>query len=137
MAEDLGVEAKEAAVCEVAKRLPLPELLLSISSIKADYISRQQDVEGMMSISVEAAEARDSLSDDKELVNTYERLTALDGKPKFALAAATSHKEEVGRLRVVEMQEILDQQVAEEAAETKGVVQWHQLQILIGLPCML
>ena len=26
----------------------------------------------MMSISVEAAEARDSLSDDKELVNTYE-----------------------------------------------------------------
>lgn len=26
----------------------------------------------MMSISVEAAEARDSLSDDKEIVNTYE-----------------------------------------------------------------
>ena len=26
----------------------------------------------MMSISVEAAEARDSLSDDKELINTYE-----------------------------------------------------------------
>lgn len=42
MAEDLGVEAKEAAVREVAKLLPLPELLLSISSIKADYISRQQ-----------------------------------------------------------------------------------------------
>lgn len=42
MAEDLGVEAKEAAVREVAKLLPLPELLQSISSIKADYIARQQ-----------------------------------------------------------------------------------------------
>ncbi|KOM57742.1 hypothetical protein LR48_Vigan11g077500 [Vigna angularis] len=235
MAEDLGVEAKEAAVREVAKLLPLPDLLQSISSIKADYISRQQandaqlstmvaeqveqsqaglkslslsentinqlrenfvsieklcqesqtlidnhdqikllsnarnnlnttlkDVEGMMSISVEAAEARDSLSDDKEIVNTYERLTALDGKRRFALAAAASHKEEVGRLReyfedvdrtwetfektlwghisnfyklskespqtlvralrVVEMQEILDQQIAEEAAEAEGDV---------------
>ncbi|KAF3976364.1 hypothetical protein CMV_000450 [Castanea mollissima] len=234
MAEDLGVEAKESAVREVAKLLPLPELLQSIASIKADYITRQQandaqlstmvaeqveqaqagleslsssektidqlrenfvsieklcqecqnlienhdqikllsnarnnlnttlkDVEGMMSISVEAAEARDSLSDDKELVNTYERLTALDGKRRFALAAAASHKEEVGRLReyfedvdqtwetfektlwghisnfyklskespqtlvralrVVEMQEILDQQLAEEAAEAEGV----------------
>ncbi|KAL4626257.1 hypothetical protein ACB092_05G083100 [Castanea dentata] len=234
MGEDLGVEAKESAVREVAKLLPLPELLHSIASIKADYITRQQandaqlstmvaeqveqaqagldslslsektidqlrenfvsieklcqecqtlienhdqikllsnarnnlnttlkDVEGMMSISVEAAEARDSLSDDKELVNTYERLTALDGKRRFALAAAGSHKEEVGRLReyfedvdqtwetfektlwghisnfyklskespqtlvralrVVEMQEILDQQVAEEAAEAEGV----------------
>ncbi|XP_054786288.1 exocyst complex component SEC6-like [Prosopis cineraria] len=233
MVEDLGVEAKEAAVREVAKLLPLPELLQSISSMKADYISRQQandaqlstmvaeqveqaqagleslnssqktinrlrenfvsiekfcqecqtlienhdqikllsnarnnlnttlkDIEGMMSISVEAAEARDSLSDDKEIVNTYERLTALDGKRRFALAAAGSHKEEVGRLReyfedvdqtwetfektlwghisnfyklsrespqtlvrairVVEMQEILDQQIAEEAAEAEG-----------------
>ncbi|XP_034701775.1 exocyst complex component SEC6-like isoform X1 [Vitis riparia] len=231
--EDLGIEAKEAAVREVAKLLPLPELLQSISSIKADYITRQQandaqlstmvaeqveqaqaglesisssqktinqlrenflsierlcqecqnlienhdqikllsnvrnnlnttlkDVEGMMSISVEASEARDSLSDDKELINTYERLTALDGKRRFALAAAASHKEEVGRLReyfedvdrtwetfektlwghvsnfyklskespqtlvralrVVEMQEILDQQLAEEAAEAEG-----------------
>lgn len=233
MAEDLGVEAKEASVREVAKLLPLPELLQSIASIKADYISRQQandaqlstmvaeqveksqaglkslsfsektinqlrenflaienlcqecqtlienhdqikilsnarnnlnttlkDVEGMMSISVEAAEARDSLTDDKEIVNTYERLTALDGKRRFALAAAGSHKEEVGRLReyfedvdqtwenfektlwghvgnfyklskespqtlvralrVVEMQEILDQQVAEDLAEAEG-----------------
>lgn len=42
MAEDLGVEAKEAAVREVAKLLPLTELLQSISSIKADYITRQQ-----------------------------------------------------------------------------------------------
>ncbi|ONI14369.1 hypothetical protein PRUPE_4G277400 [Prunus persica] len=172
MVEDLGVEAKESAVREVAKLLPLPELLQSIASVKADYIARQQandaqlstmvaeqveqaqagleslslsqksinqlrenfvsieklcqecqtlienhdkikllsnarnnlnttlkDVEGMMSISVEAAEARDSLSDDKELINTYERLTALDGKRRFALAAAASHKEEVGRLR--------------------------------------
>ncbi|KAF2297481.1 hypothetical protein GH714_024180 [Hevea brasiliensis] len=233
MVEDLGVEAKEAAVREVAKLLPLPELLQSIASIKADYITRQQandaqlstmvaeqveqaqtglealassqktihelrenfisieklcqecqtlidnhdqikllsnarnnlnttlkDVEGMMSISVEAAEAQNSLSDDKEIVNTYERLTALDGKRRFALAAAASHKEEVGRLReyfedvdqtwetfektlwghinnfyklakespqtlvralrVVEMQEILDQQLAEEAAEAEG-----------------
>ncbi|CAI9116403.1 OLC1v1017539C1 [Oldenlandia corymbosa var. corymbosa] len=233
MVEDLGVEAKEAAVREVAKLLPLPELLHSIASIKADYIARQQandaqlstmvveqveqaqagleslnssqktinqlrenfvsieklcqecqnlienhdqikllsnarnnlnttlkDVEGMMSISVEASEARDSLSDDKELINSYERLTALDGKRRFALAAAESHKEEVGRLReyfedvdhtwetfettlwghvsnffqlakespqtlvralrVVEMQEILDEQLAEEAAEAEG-----------------
>ncbi|CAI0443120.1 unnamed protein product [Linum tenue] len=233
MDEDLGVEAKEAAVREVAKLLPLPELLQSIASIKADYISRQQandaqlstmvaeqveqaqsglaslsssqttinqlrenfigierlcqecqtlidnhdqikllsnarnnlnmtlkDVEGMMSISVEATAARDSLSDDRELVNTYERLTALDGKRRFALAAVESHTEEVGKLReyfedvdqswetfektlwahvanyyklakespqtlvrglrVVEMQEILDQQIAEEAAEAEG-----------------
>ncbi|XP_062158921.1 exocyst complex component SEC6 [Alnus glutinosa] len=233
MVEDLAVEAKESAVREVAKLLPLPELLQSIASIKADYIARQQandaqlstmvadqveqaeagleslslsqnsinqlrenfvsieklcqecqtlienhdqikllsnarnnlnttlkDVEGMMSISVEAAEAQDSLSDDKEIVNTYERLTALDGKRRFALAAAASHKEEVGKLReyfedvdqtwetfektlwghisnfyklskespqtlvralrVVEMQEILDQQLAEEAAEAEG-----------------
>jgi hypothetical protein len=31
----------------------------------------------MMSISVEAAEARDSLTDDKEIVNTYEVKLAL------------------------------------------------------------
>ncbi|CAL9161398.1 unnamed protein product [Musa hybrid cultivar] len=239
--EDLGIEAKEAAVREVAKILPLPELLASIASIKSDYLSRQQaslaplfsltscsssfskdpveqahkgidalalsqktinqirenflsierlchecqtlienhdkikllsnarnnlnmtlkDVGGMMSISVEAAAAHDSLSDDKELIHTYERLTALDGKRRFALAAAASHKEEVGRLReyfedvdrtwetfektlwshisnffnlakespqtlvralrVIEMQEIIDQQLAEEAAEAEGV----------------
>lgn len=40
--EDLGIEAKDAAVREVAKLLPLPELLASIVSIKADYSSRQQ-----------------------------------------------------------------------------------------------
>ncbi|KAL6574225.1 SNARE-binding exocyst subunit S6 [Orobanche hederae] len=241
MVEDLGVEAKEAAVREVAKLLPLPELLLSISSIKADYIARQQandaqlstmvaeqveqaqagldslslsqktisdlrenfveieklcqecqtlienhdqikllsnarnnlnttlnscnptDVEGMMSISVEAAAAHDSLSDDKELINTYERLTALDGKRRFALAAASSHEEEgeyfedidrtwetfektlwghisnffklakespqtlVRALRVVEMQEILDQQLATKAAEAEGGVAMESL----------
>ncbi|KAL9446273.1 hypothetical protein AB3S75_014027 [Citrus x aurantiifolia] len=233
MSEDLGVEAKEAAVREVAKLLTLPDQIQFIGDMKADYIARQQandaqlstmvaeqieqgqtgleslalsqntinqlrenfisierycqecqtlienhnqikllsnarnnlnttlkDVEGMMSISVEAAEARDSLGDDKELVNTYERLTALDGKRRFALAAAASHIDEVGRLReyfedvdqtwetfektlwthisnfyklskespqtlvralrVVEMQEILDQQLAEEAAEAEG-----------------
>ncbi|XP_020527712.1 exocyst complex component SEC6-like [Amborella trichopoda] len=146
-------------------------------------------LKGMMSISVEAAEARESLNDDKELIHTFEKLIALDGKRRFALAAASSHKEEVGRLRccyrdierfedvdrtwetvektiwghianffklakeskaviqsvtflqrwtlyklisvcllpsivgalrVVEMQEILDQQLAEEAAEAEG-----------------
>ncbi|MQL87918.1 hypothetical protein Taro_020477 [Colocasia esculenta] len=243
MEGDLGIEAKEAAVREVAKLLMLPEHLANIASIKSDYLSRQQelveesnrieandaqlstmvaeqveqaqsgiealalsqktinqlrdnflsieklcqecqtlienhdkikllsnarnnlnttikDVEGMMSISVEAAAARDSLSDDKELINTYERLTALDSKRRFALAAVASHKEEVGRLReyfedvdrtwetfektlwghisnffklakespqtlvralrVIEMQEILDQQLAEQAAEAEG-----------------
>lgn len=35
-------------------------------------ILRLQDVEGMMSISTEAAAARSSLNDDKELINTYE-----------------------------------------------------------------
>ncbi|XP_058096627.1 exocyst complex component SEC6-like isoform X2 [Magnolia sinica] len=220
MIQDLGIEAKEAAVREVAKLLPLPELLASIASIKSDYVQRQQveqaqaglealsssqkkinqlrenfvsieklcqecqtlienhdqikllsnarnnlnttlkDVEGMMSISVEAAEARDSLTDDKELIHTFERLTALDGKRRFALAAAASHKDEAGRLReyfedvdrtwetfekilwghissffnlakespqtlvrtlrIVEMQELIDQQLAEEAAEAEG-----------------
>ncbi|KAJ4705253.1 Exocyst complex component SEC6 [Melia azedarach] len=119
----------------------------------------------MMSISVEVAEARDSLADDKELVNTYERLTALAGKRRSALAAAASDEDEAGRLsygtkmsevpyvdgtweafektlwghisnfyklskespqtlvralRVVEMQEILNQQLAEEVAEAEG-----------------
>ncbi|KAL4193460.1 hypothetical protein AMTRI_Chr06g199460 [Amborella trichopoda] len=156
MMEDLGIEAKEADVREVAKLLPLPELFSSIASIKADYVLRYQDeqaqagidafslsqktinqlreiflsidklcqecqtlidnhdhikllsnarnnlntLKGMMSISVEAAEARESLNDDKELIHTFE-LIALDGKRRFALAAASSHKEEVGRLRNV------------------------------------
>ncbi|KAI9098505.1 hypothetical protein K1719_025130 [Acacia pycnantha] len=53
MVEDLGVEAKEAAVREdVAKLLPLPELLQSISSTKADYISRQQANDAQLSTMV-------------------------------------------------------------------------------------
>lgn len=40
--EDLGIEAKEIAVREVAKILSLPEHLESIASIKSDYHSRQQ-----------------------------------------------------------------------------------------------
>lgn len=36
-----------------------------------------------------------------------QRLTALDGKRRFALAAAASHKEEVGRLRFVSTQVML------------------------------
>ncbi|GAV72472.1 hypothetical protein CFOL_v3_15960, partial [Cephalotus follicularis] len=72
-----------------------------LSNARNNLNTTLKDVEGMMSISVEAAEARDSLSDDKEIVNTYERLTALDGKRRFALAATGSHKEEVGRLRSV------------------------------------
>ncbi|GAB2297283.1 SNARE-binding exocyst subunit S6 [Dionaea muscipula] len=67
MVEDLAVEAKEAAVREVAKLLPLPELLQSISSIKADYISRQQandaQLSTMVAEQVEQAQAGlDSLS---------------------------------------------------------------------------
>ncbi|KAJ8430264.1 hypothetical protein Cgig2_022722 [Carnegiea gigantea] len=124
-----------------------------LSNARNNLNKTLKDIEGMMSISVEASEARESLSDDKELINTYEanqdpsclilRLTALDGKRRFALAAVASHKEEVGRIktwetfektlwdhignffkhskeRVVEMQEILDQQLAEEAAEAEG-----------------
>ncbi|GFS33049.1 similar to SEC6 [Actinidia rufa] len=70
-----------------------------LSNARNNLNTTLKDVEGMMSISVEAAEARDSLSDEKELINTYERLTAFDGKRRFALAAASSHREEVGRLR--------------------------------------
>lgn len=40
--EDLGIEAKEAAVREAAKLLTLPEHLANIASIKSDYLSRQQ-----------------------------------------------------------------------------------------------
>lgn len=42
MSEDLGVEAKEAAVREVSKLFNLPELLQTITDLKADYIARQQ-----------------------------------------------------------------------------------------------
>ncbi|KAL2649958.1 hypothetical protein R1flu_018086 [Riccia fluitans] len=233
MMGDAGIEAKEAAVREVAKLLPLPDSLANINSIRSDYALRQQhndaqlstsvmtqveharagidvlsaaeatianlrqnfvlidklcrecqtliehhdlikllsnarnnlnmtlkDVDGMMSISTEAAEARASLKDDRELVRTFERLTALEGKRRFALATVSSRKEEASKLteyfedvnntrakfeqtlwghianffllakespqtlvralRVIEMQEILDQQQAEEDAEAKG-----------------
>ncbi|KAH7293859.1 hypothetical protein KP509_28G045700 [Ceratopteris richardii] len=169
--QDLGVEAREAAVREVAKLLPSPSSLASISALRADYAQRLQandaqlstsvinqveqarsgidalndsqititqlrdnfalidklcqecqsliehhdmikllsnarnnfnttlkDVEGMMSIAVEAAEARDSLNDERQIVNTFEKLTALEGKRRFALATASSHKEEASRL---------------------------------------
>ncbi|CAM6087311.1 unnamed protein product [Calypogeia fissa] len=234
MMQDAGIEAKEAAVREVAKLLPLPDSLASINVIRIDYASRQQandaqlstsvmtqveharagidvlsaaqatianlrsnfvlidklceecqtliehhdqikllsnarnnlnmtlkDVDGMMSISTEAAEARASLKDDRELVRTFERLTALEGKRRFALATVSTRKEEASKLteyfedvnntrsnfeqtlwghignffklakdspqtlvralRVIEMQEILDQQQAEEDAEAKGI----------------
>lgn len=230
---DAGIEAKEAAVREVAKLLPLPDSLASVNSIRSDYALRQQhndaqlsssvmsqveqaragidaladsqkkigglrenfelidrlcrecqtliehhdqikllsnarnnlnttlkDVEGMMSISTEAAEARASLSDERELLRTFEALTALEQKRRFALATVSTRREEAGKLteyfedvsntrakfeqilwdhirnffqlakdspqtlvralRVVEMQEILDQQQAEEAAEAEG-----------------
>ncbi|XP_024976403.1 exocyst complex component SEC6-like [Cynara cardunculus var. scolymus] len=52
MVEDLGIEAKESAVREVAKLLPLPELLHSISSVKADYIARQQANDAQLSTMV-------------------------------------------------------------------------------------
>lgn len=42
MSEDLGVEAKESAVKEVAKQLVEPESLLTVSASKSDYIARQQ-----------------------------------------------------------------------------------------------
>lgn len=52
MVEDLGVEAKEASVREVAKLLPMPELLQSIAAIKADYIARQQVLSTFISCSL-------------------------------------------------------------------------------------
>nr|XP_018683841.1 PREDICTED: exocyst complex component SEC6-like [Musa acuminata subsp. malaccensis] len=47
--EYLGIEAKQAAVREVAKILPLQDLLISIASIKADYLSRQQANDAQLS----------------------------------------------------------------------------------------
>lgn len=58
--------------------IALPDRLrcLNASNFMSTYLIPHslffQDVEGMMSISVEAAAARESLSDDKEIVNTYE-----------------------------------------------------------------
>ncbi|CAA0819401.1 Exocyst complex component SEC6, partial [Striga hermonthica] len=43
-----------------------------LSNARNDLYTASKDVEGIMSIFVETAEARDSLSDDKEPINTYE-----------------------------------------------------------------
>lgn len=169
--EDAGIEAREAAVREVSKLLPLPESLASIASLRTEYASRLQvqdaqlsggvmaqvehartgiqalgaaekgvaqlresflvidtlcrecqaliehhdhikalsnarnnlnttlkDVEGMMSIASEAAEAHASLEDDRELVRTFERLAALEGKRRFALAAVASRSSDAAKL---------------------------------------
>ncbi|KAI9073662.1 hypothetical protein K1719_044375 [Acacia pycnantha] len=74
MVEDLGVEAKEAAVREVAKLLPLLELLQSISSTKANYISRQQandaQLSTMVAEQVEQAQAGlESLTSSQKIVS--------------------------------------------------------------------
>lgn len=125
-----------------------------LSNARNNLNTTLRDVEGMMSISIEAAEARGSLKDDRELVRTFERLAALEGKKRFALATASSRRDEANKLsqffddvgqtrekfeqtlwghvrnffqlskdspqtlvralRVVEMQEILDQSQAED-----------------------
>lgn len=45
-----------------------------------------------MSISVEAAEARDSLSDDKELVNTYEVIVLVIFLALYTVILKSTHK---------------------------------------------
>ncbi|GJW51303.1 exocyst complex component SEC6 [Tanacetum coccineum] len=70
-----------------------------VTSIKNLDLQLFKDVYGMMSIPVEAIAAYDSLSDDKELIDTYERLTTLNRKRMFPLAVVGSHKKEIGRLR--------------------------------------
>ncbi|KAG0589680.1 hypothetical protein M758_1G037500 [Ceratodon purpureus] len=105
------VQAKEAAIQKVAKLLPLPDSLASLRKIRDDYASRlqrndalltasvmNQDVQGMMSISTLAANARESLKDEKELVQTFEALTALEQKRRFALATVSMRIEEASRL---------------------------------------
>ncbi|XP_024516552.1 exocyst complex component SEC6 isoform X2 [Selaginella moellendorffii] len=171
MAQVDGLTASEAAIGPLADSLTRiiehHDLIKLLSSPQQSQHNAQcvcafcsHDVEGMMSISGGATEARASLNDDKELVTTFESLTALEGKKRFALATASSRKEEakklrdyfedvnrtrdkfeqmlwdhirnfyqlsrkspqtlVRALRVVEMQEVLDQQHAEEAAEAEG-----------------
>eukprot|EP00271_Cylindrocystis_brebissonii_P002923 TRINITY_DN13676_c0_g1_i1.p1 TRINITY_DN13676_c0_g1~~TRINITY_DN13676_c0_g1_i1.p1 ORF type:complete len:735 (+),score=196.15 TRINITY_DN13676_c0_g1_i1:510-2714(+) len=70
-----------------------------LSIVRNNLNTTLKDVEGMLSISKEAAEARQSLSDPRELIKTYEQLTTLEGKRRFALAAAASRPEEAGKLR--------------------------------------
>ncbi|KAL0802657.1 hypothetical protein Bca101_057833 [Brassica carinata] len=63
MVEDLCVQAKEAALPEVAKLLPLPMLLQYIYSIKVDCIARQQASYAQLSTMV--SEQESSVSNEK------------------------------------------------------------------------
>lgn len=51
MTELTAIEAKEAAVREVAKLLPLPENLASITALKAEFAQRQQVSLAQMNVS--------------------------------------------------------------------------------------
>ncbi|KAF3584255.1 hypothetical protein F2Q69_00032223 [Brassica cretica] len=78
MVEDLRVQAKWAALPEVAKLLPLPNfcniflqsrpIAWHANDAHLSTMVVEQDVEGItvMSISVEAGAPRESLSDDKK-----------------------------------------------------------------------
>ncbi|GJU15323.1 exocyst complex component SEC6 [Tanacetum coccineum] len=82
--------------------LAIVVVVVSVSVVEIVEVARESEEGtriGMMSIPVEAIAAYNSLSDDKELIDTYERLTTLNGKRMFPLAAAGSHKKEVGILR--------------------------------------
>ncbi|KAG0632101.1 hypothetical protein M758_1G304000 [Ceratodon purpureus] len=69
-----------------------------LSNARNNLNTTLKDVEGMMSISTEAAEARASLSDERELLRTFEALTALEQKRRFALATVSTRREEAGKL---------------------------------------
>jgi exocyst complex component 3 len=74
MIRDGDIEAKEAAVREVAKLLPLPESLASITTIRADYALRQQHNDAQLSTSVmtQVEQARtgiDALQDSQMRIN--------------------------------------------------------------------
>jgi exocyst complex component 3 len=73
-------------------------IFLDIINISCSAHFIFQDVEGMMSISTEAAEARASLKDERELLRTFEALTALEQKRRFALATVSTRREEAGKL---------------------------------------
>ena len=57
---------------EASANMSMLILLFAPRLLSGLPLDSMQDVEGMMSISVEAAEAEDSLSDDREIVSTYE-----------------------------------------------------------------
>lgn len=75
------------------------DMIQKLSVVRNNLNTTLKDVEGMLSIAVEASDAQQSLNDPKELIRTYEQLTALEGKRRFALAAAASRPEEAGKLR--------------------------------------